>query len=255
MRPPGSWCELYKISATLVASWIVAIAASGCVTNETAAVKFQDVPSGVDGNVVTLNLQASRFKIVAPDGDTKGTTGHFHVFVDRQASAVGDVIAREPGILHSVDPVVRVYGLAVGTHQFQVVLGDGTHRRVHLDAMDSAEVLVRGPSVSAQAPATAMAGQNVTLAIQSQGVEIRGADGNTSGASGHYHILIDPAADPVAGETIGPAQPGRIIHTTAQSVQLSWLSTGPHTLWVVLGDGAHRAFSPAVMARLSVTVA
>ncbi|HEX9815791.1 MAG TPA: DUF4399 domain-containing protein [Candidatus Thermoplasmatota archaeon] len=232
----------------------VAVAISGCAATQPAAVNFQDVPSAVDGNVVTLSLLVSGFKIVAPDGDTTGATGHFHVFVDRDPPGVGAVIPREPTILHSVDPVVRVYGLAVGAHQFKVVLGDGAHRRVHADAMDSADVVVRGPSVSAQAPSIAPAGENVTLAIQSQGVEIRGADGDTSGASGHYHILVDPAADPVAGETIGPAEPGRIIHTAADSVELSGLAVGSHTLWVVVGDGAHRAFAPAVMARLSVTV-
>ncbi len=156
--------------------------------------------------------------------------------------------------MHSTENPIRIYGLSVGEHTVTVVLGDGMHTRIVEDAEETFTVDVKGPSVQATAPATVSAGEDVTVEITSEGVEIVAADGDTSGDTGHFHLLIDPEETPKAGEVIPEAEEGKIIHTTEGSVTLSGLESGEHTIWVVLGDGVHAAFDPPVMAKLTVTV-
>jgi hypothetical protein len=38
------------------------------------------------------------------------------------------------------------------------------------------------------------------------------------------------------------------------SATVSGLEKGEHTIWVVLGDGTHKAFDPPVIDKLTVTV-
>lgn len=209
--------------------------------------------ASVKGNVVNLELDVDGIRIVPPDGDTSGETGHFHVFVDKEPVNVGDVIPRGPDIIHSTANPLPVPGLGVGQHQLFVVVGDGNHARLpNLAAVTT--VTVEGPSVLASAPATVPAGQPVRLELSAEGVEIVRADGDTSFQRGHYHVFVD--RDPTApGETVPPAPPdGSILHTADASVQLPPLAPGEHTIWVVLGNGAHVASAPPVQDRLTVTV-
>jgi hypothetical protein len=59
---------------------------------------------------------------------------------------------------------------------------------------------------------------------------------------------------PVApGELIPTGDPA-LIHTKDTSVALKDLAPGDHVVWVVVGDGAHRAFDPPVRAKVTFTV-
>jgi hypothetical protein len=91
---------------------------------------------------VRLTVKTTGVTIVAADGDTSGDTAHFHVFVDRDPTPVGEVIPKEPGIIHSTDNPIPVPGLAPGKHKLTVVYGDGTHKRIHADAEDTIEITV-----------------------------------------------------------------------------------------------------------------
>jgi len=207
-------------------------------------------PESVKGNVVTLDLTAKNFEIVKADGDTSGKTGHFHIFIDREPVAAGEVIAREAGIVHSTDAKTKIMGLAPGEHTFIVVLGDGNHARVG-DAQAKATVKVEGPSVDASAPATVKAGEAVTVSMKIDGATLVGADGDTSGKTGHLHIFID--RDPILEGPI-PVEDG-IVHTKETSHTIEGLAAGDHTIWVVLGDGTHTSFADPVMDKVTVTVA
>jgi len=80
-------------------------------------------------------------------------------------------------------------------------------------------------------------GNSLTLGVKARGIEIRPADGDTSGRTGHYHVFVD--REPVdIGEVI-PQGPG-IIHAAKAPVKVYGLTEGEHTFAVVLGDGAHR---------------
>lgn len=192
-------------------------------------------PTSVKGNIVTITIADPIVKIVKADGDTSGETGHFHVFIDREPVAKGVVIPKEPGIVHSTDNPLKLTGLTVGKHNLVLMLGDGAHQRI--GTFESRfTVDVQGPAVQATVPAANPAGQPVVVALKAEGVTIKAADGDTSGATGHFHIFIDREPTP-AGQAI-PKEAG-IIHTTEGSVNLEELAPGEHFIWVVVGDGNH----------------
>src|SRR5437868_5544532 len=114
----------------------------------------------VEGNVLTLNLKEVGIDIVKADGDTSGRTGHYHVFIDQKPVKVGEVIPKAPGIIHSADNPVKVYGLTTGKHTAVVVIGDGAHTR-RGSASKTIHFTVAGPSVHASVPATNPGGQPV----------------------------------------------------------------------------------------------
>lgn len=217
----------------------------------TASVVIVDPPDGfaVGGNVVELSVRAGGVLIAAPDGSAE--TAHFHVFVDRDPVAPGAVIPKTRGIVHATSSTILVPGLSLGEHRFVVVLGDGAHRRIGTGAPE-VRVSVTGPVLTANAPATSVEGEPWTVKVGVQGVRIVKADGDTSGSTGHFHFFID-REPPSEGAEIALDAEG-VVHTTSQAVPLTGLEAGDHTVWVVLGDGTHRAFTPLVADRVTVTI-
>lgn len=92
-----------------------------------------------------------------------------------------------------------------------------------------------GPGVAVKAPES-VKGNVVTLSLTAKNVDIVGADGDTSGKTGHFHIFID--RDPVAAGAVIPKEAG-IVHTTETEAKIYGLAAGDHTFTVVLGDGTH----------------
>jgi hypothetical protein len=219
----------------------------------TVALTLGAVPKSVGGNVVTIPVTVKGITIVKANGDTSGKTGHFHIYIDKEPPAVGQYMPKAPGIVHTADNPIKLYGLKVGMHTFHIVLGDGTHKRI-TNVHQMVSVDVKGPSVTATAPATLTSGSDLKIDLSAEGVTIVKANGDTSGKTGHYHVLVDPATKPKAGDVIPPAVPNKIIHTAASSVTISGLTAGEHVIWVVLGDGTHKAFDPTVMDKKTVVV-
>ena len=208
-----------------------------------------------DSNVLLLDVNVSGVEIKPPDGDTSGESGHFHVFIDREPVEEGELIPRERGIVHSAENPIRLWGLEPGEHEFTVVLGDGTHKRIHGDLEDTATSNIEGPSVWGTLESGAIEqGDDVEIELHSEGVEIKAADDERSDESGHYHVLIDPKTPPEAGAVIPAPVANKVIHTTESAATVEDLAKGEHTIWVVLGDGKHYAFDPPVMDKLAVTV-
>jgi hypothetical protein len=84
----------------------------------------------VAGGAADIKVLVNGVTIVKADGDTSGKTGHFHVFIDRNPSKVGEVIPKDPDVVHSADNPIHVTGLTPGKHTLIVVLGDGAHHRI-----------------------------------------------------------------------------------------------------------------------------
>jgi hypothetical protein len=227
-------------------------AATTTTTVEGPTVRIMSPTDGtsVKGNVVVLDLETDAVEIVKADGDTSGESGHFHVFIDKEPVAPGATIEKVPGIVHSTENPLRLTGLTPGKHTFVVVLGDGAHQRIG-SAQDSVEVTVEGPSLDATAPPTVAAGQPLSIDVTVDGVELVKPDGDTSGRTGHLHVFIDK--EPTPGAPI-PAGDPTIIHSATAPITVNGLAAGEHTIWVVLGDGTHVPFDPAVADRLTVTV-
>ena len=232
------------------------VATSATSTATTVAgpsVKIVSPTSGgsVKGNVVALDLDVSGIQIAKANGDTSGATGHFHVFVDKAPVAAGQAIEKAPGIIHSTEDPLRVTGLRAGKHTLTVVLGDGSHRRIGT-TQDSVDVTVEGPTADATGPATIKPGESLSIDVAVEGVTLVKADGDTSGKTGHLHAFIDK--EPTAGTAIPVGDP-TVIHSATSPIVVPGLTPGEHTIWVVVGNGNHVAFSPLVADRITVTVA
>ena len=208
--------------------------------------------ASVKGNVVNLDLETTGFEVVKADGDASGQTGHFHVFIDKEPVGAGQPIPKEPGIIHSTDDPLAVTGLKPGSHTLTVILGDGTHGRIGT-VQDEITVTVEGPSVDATAPATMAAGAPLSIDVAAEGVALVKADGDTSGKTGHLHALIDRKPSQYMGQPLPAGDPG-VIHSATSPIVVTGLTPGEHTIWIVLGHGAHTAFDPPVMDKITVTV-
>lgn len=93
------------------------------------------------------------------------------------------------------------------------------------------------PLSFASPPPASISGNVATFDLAANGVTIVAANGDTSGATGHYHVFVDRPV-PAPGELI-PRETG-IIHTTESQVTVPGLTTGRHRIAVILGDGTHR---------------
>lgn len=99
---------------------------------------------------------------------------------------------------------------------------------------------------------TKVDGDTAVLTMKVGGVTIVGANGDTSGKSGHFHVFID--REPVKeGETI-PTEQG-IVHSADNPIRVPGLSPGEHDLKVVLGDGTHKRIRGDLEADTMVTIA
>jgi hypothetical protein len=203
------------------------------------------------GNVVSLQMQTA-LSIVKADGDTSGKTGHFHVFIDKAPVKVGAPIPKEKGVVHSADNPIVVPGLTIGDHTLTVVLGDGVHNRI-TNAKATVHVHVDGPTVVATAPPTLASGAPQSIDVKDEGGTLVNADGDTSGKSGHLHAFVDVA--PVAPGDVIPSGNPQIIHSATSPIVVTGLTPGEHTIWIVLGDGAHTAFKNSARDKVVVTVA
>jgi hypothetical protein len=198
----------------------------------------------VKGNVVTLDLDVDGIQIVRPNGDTSGDTGHYHVFIDKAPVAPGQVIPKEPGVVHSAEDPLKIPGLTVGTHQLTAVLGDGAHARIG-DSEAAVSVVVEGPSVDASAPATSPAGSPVKVTSKVEGLKV------VKGGQ-HLHLFVDK--DPTPPGTPIPQGDPAIIHTAELSTDVAGLAPGEHVIWVVVGDAGHVPLDPPVEDKVTVTV-
>jgi uncharacterized protein DUF4399 len=248
-----------RTARSIVILFVLGLVAAACSNEPAQSLEIADPPASIDGNVATLEATVEGIEIVKADGDTSGDSGHFHAFIDKEPVAVGETIPKEPGIVHTPDNPIKLWGLSVGDHTVKVVIGDGAHKRIGEELEEEVTFEVTGPSVDGTAPATIKEGDDVTVELKAEGVEIVKADGDESGDSGHFHVLVDPADPPKAGAVVPPAAENspyaaQIIHTPDSSVTISGLKKGEHTLWVLLGNGAHKAFDPPVMDKLTVTV-
>ena len=212
--------------------------------------------AAIKGNTTELQLDVSGISIVKADGDTSGKSGHFHVFVDRDPVAPGEIIPKDKGIIHSANNPILLTGLAVGDHKVVVVLGDGAHRRIGT-VQATTSFTAAGPTLNVSAPATVAAGQPVGITATVQGVTLTKASEDTSkkdGTTGHLHVFVNK--DPTLLGTPIPTGDPAIIHTAATEIQVpaTLLKPGENTIWVVLGYADHTPFDPRVLDKVIVTV-
>ena len=223
--------------------------------SDDATVKITKPGPGVrvKGNVISLHLESSGVEIKKADRANAASNAHYHVYVDKSPVGPGEVIPRAADIIHSSAKVIRVTGLTVGEHTLTVVLGDGAHKRIG-SAEAKTTVNVEGPSVDAIAPPKITADEPFSLEVKTEGVQLTRPDGDKSKRTGHLHVYVDkrPSKDDL-DKPIPTGDP-MIIHSPTSPVPIPALAAGQHTLWVVLGDGAHVPFKPLVADQLIIRV-
>ncbi len=79
------------------------------------------------GTGIVLSVKIEGVNLVAANGDKSGTTGHLHVFIDRDPAVAGKPIPKEEGIIHTTSTEISLQLLPRGDHTVIVVLGDGNH--------------------------------------------------------------------------------------------------------------------------------
>lgn len=213
--------------------------------------KIGGIPSGgsVAGNVVDLELSGAGVRIVEPDGDTSGTTGHYVVFVDREPVALDEKVPEGRDVVESTDNEVRITGLTIGRHQVAAVLADGARRRIG-EKVARAQLDVKGPSVRASA-APAARDQPVVVSAVVEGVTIVEPDGDTSGATGHLAVFVD--REPTEAGRPVPRERG-VITAAQQTIAVPDVGAGEHEIWVVVVNGAGAPLDPLVADRVIVEV-
>ena len=253
-----------RCAVTVLVAAMAALSLAGCGGDDSAELareqrrreageklEIKGIPDGgnVEGNVVELELSGAGVKLVAPDGDTSGRTGHYVVFVDRQPVPVGGKIPEGRDVLESEKATVEVTGLTAGRHQVFVVLSDGAHRRMGEHAADAA-LNVKAPTLRATV-ADVEAKKPVVVDVKVEGVGIVEPDGNTSGGTGHFAVFVD--REPTAAGAPVPTEQG-IVSTAQQRIVLKGLTSGEHEIWVVLVNGAGVPFDPLVADKVVVEV-
>lgn len=202
------------------------------------------------GNVAKVELSGAGVKIVEPDGDTSGQTGHYVVFVNREPVALGAKIPTERGVIETTEGEVTIPGFTAGPHTFSLVLADGAHRRMGTKAA-TASFTVTSPTLAASALATSPAKQPVIISVAVEGVGVQPPDGSSATGTGHFDVFID--REPTALDKPVPSEAG-IVHTGERTISVADLSGGEHELWVVLVRGDESPFAPMVADKVVVEV-
>ena len=80
---------------------------------------------------MTIELAAENIAL-RPAGVDEPNSGHLHLFIDREPTAVGAVIPNEPGIVHlgQAQTEHTLEGLEPGEHVVIAVLADYLHIRI-----------------------------------------------------------------------------------------------------------------------------
>jgi hypothetical protein len=203
------------------------------------------IVSPADGSVLGGNV--AHVLLDAPGG----TGVSFAAFADAAPPSAGSPVRHARGVVVSSAPLIVVGGLSKGPHVLTLVLVDEAGRRT-TDLVDRVSITTTGPTLVATADVRSVEGSPWPIAVRVDGIRIVPADGDTSGATGHLHFLIDLDLPP-AGIPIG-LDAENVVHTTETTVPLTGLGAGEHHVWVVVGDGTHRPLSPYVADEVFVTV-
>ena len=224
--------------------------AAACGGTPSVVIQAPANGSHVRGNVVTLSMGPPGITLATPNGSASNDSGHFAVYVDTAPAAPGAPVIAGSTVVSGATSSISVSGLTVGRHTLVAVLADGAGDRLS-SASRSLSVTVDGPAVTARVVGQVKASTQFSLSITSYGVTVADIPSDTSGRTAHYMILID-RADPKPGTVLSPGRDA--IETTGSLVAIPPLSSGTHTLWVVLVNGAVRTLSPLSAAKVTVTV-
>lgn len=106
-----------------------------------AAVRFAEPADGATVTApVKVRMEATNFTI-EPAGEVKAGSGHFHIMVDKECIAAGEIIPKDDLHQHyGMAQTEAELALAPGSHTLCLQVGDGAHRAIDLTDTIAVEV-------------------------------------------------------------------------------------------------------------------
>ena len=183
--------------------------------------------------------------VVEPSGDINEGAGHFHILVDTDFIAAGQVIPTDEQHLHYGQGQTAIsLELEPGEHTLRLQFADGAHIALEGDQYrDTITVVVEAgtgsPAVGFEQPAdgaTVSSPFEVVMAATGLVVE---PSGEINEGAGHFHILVD--TDFIAAGQVIPTDEQHLHYGQGQTTISLELEPGEHTLHLQFADGAHIA--------------
>jgi hypothetical protein len=216
----------------------------------------------------TIQLGISGIDI-APAGMQKPNTGHHHLLIDAPLPALDREIPSDPNHIHfGRGQTSAEVTLTPGEHTLQLLLGDHEHVP-HDPPVISDVVRVYVSDTAAGAPQTASStgrqpsppdaavyfvyprdgeliypSSTIRFGLRNMGVAPAGiAKPNT----GHHHLVVDAETPPLNVPL--PNDPNHMHFGAGQTEVKLKLTTGEHTLQLILADDDHVPHDPPVMSK------
>lgn len=216
-----------------------------------------------DGAVVTSPFDvemAAAGITVEPAGEIHPNAGHFHILVDTDFIAPGELIPFDEQHRHfGQGQLTTTLDLEPGVHTLRLQFADGAHIALAGAAYrDEITVTVSSqqaaqPNVYFVAPQDgAVVTSPVAVEMAAEGFAVEPA-GEIHPNAGHFHILLD--TDFIAPGELIPFDEQHLHFGQGQLTTTLDLEPGIHTLRLQAADGAHLAFeSEAYRDQITVTV-
>ena len=183
--------------------------------------------------------------VVEPSGEINDGAGHFHILVDTDFVAAGEVIPTDEQHLHYGKGQTTVsLELSPGEHTLRLQFADGAHTALEGEQYrDTIIVIVEesaaGPAVRfAQPDDGATVSSPFEVMMEATGLVVE-PSGEINDGAGHFHILVD--TDFVAAGEVIPTDDQHLHYGKGQTTVSLELSPGEHTLRLQFADGAHTA--------------
>ena len=213
-----------------------------------------------DGAVVSPTFRvemAAQGLTVEPAGEIHEDAGHFHILVDTDFVAPGELVPFDDHHLHfGKGQLTTTLELTPGVHVLRLQFANGAH--LALDGpqyRDTITVTVR--RLPAQRPLCDAAGRRGRVAhvrrqMAAQGLTVEPA-GEIHEDAGHFHILVD--TDFVAPGELVPFDDQHLHFGKGQLTTTLELAPGEHVLRLQFANGAHLALDgPQYRDTITVTV-
>ena len=202
----------------------------------------------LDGATVSSPFEvvlAATGLVVEPSGEINDGAGHFHILVDTDFVAAGEVIPTDEQHLHyGKGQTTMSLELSPGEHTLSLQFADGAHTALEGEQYrDTIIVIVEesaaGPAVRfAQPDDGATVSSPFEVAMEATGLVVE-PSGEINDDAGHFHILVD--TDFVAAGEVIPTDEQHLHYGKGQTTVSLELSPGEHTLSLQFADGAHTA--------------
>ncbi|MBI2830057.1 MAG: DUF4399 domain-containing protein, partial [Chloroflexi bacterium] len=242
----------------------VASAAAAPSVKITSPAAGASVPAGS----VTVNIEASNFKIVPIGGANAPGEGHIHYYKDVEIpTAAGQPAVSAAGTYKAVPGTSMTWeNVAAGSHTFGVQLVNNNHTPLSPPVTAKVTVTVAAgagggggtaaPSVKIISPmdGASVSPGSVTVSIEVSNFTLVALGGANVLGEGHLHYYMDVEIPTTAGQ---PAVTASGTYKAVNATSATWenVAAGTHTFGVQLVNNSHTPLSPPVTAKITITIA